>query len=296
MTFYRILSALWEHGRECAPRGLKVRELIDFHYMLPPRVRFICFDHRKLKLDYIKQEFVWYLRGDRLDVSIKHIAKMWDGLINVNGTINSNYGYYIFNPAAGDGARSNFERVVQELESDPASRRAAMCILDNGHLNSTTRDYPCTSYLNFHIRDNTLHMYVRMRSQDAIFGMGNDAPCFSFVHEMVWGALLRRYPHLVLGNYHHTSDSFHVYERHYEMMEKILCEPRVTVDHHETCPHMAEFMGQGTPGLELEYVQDLALAHPQAVGAKIREPFAAWLFQRDDPSTILPLERAWSDQ
>ena len=94
--FYLILHKLWHLGNKVAPRGLPCKELTDFHYTLPPRVRFMCFDHRGLKMDYVKQELVWYLNGDRRDVSIGKVAMMWQGLINEDGTINSNYGYYLF--------------------------------------------------------------------------------------------------------------------------------------------------------------------------------------------------------
>ena len=74
-----------------------------------------------------------------------------------------------------------------------------------------------------------------MRSQDAIFGMGNDAPCFSFIHEMVYTELLAAYPDLEMGEYCHFADSFHLYERHFEMLEALASDsPYLEVD----CPKM----------------------------------------------------------
>jgi hypothetical protein len=64
-------------------------------------------------------------------------------------------------------------------------------------------------------------MTVHMRSQDAIFGMGNDAPCFSMIHEMVFVKLSAFYPELEYGNYTHFADSFHVYERHFDIVTDI---------------------------------------------------------------------------
>jgi len=281
LTFYLILQQLWLLGKECAPRGLKVRELIDFHYTLPPRVRFMCFDARKLNLDYIKQEFMWYCRGDNKDVSIKHIAKMWDSLINQDGTINSNYGHYLFSSSAGKNqGYSNFKRAASELIKDPDSRRATICILSNDHLNSDTKDYPCTSYINFHIRENKLIMYVRMRSQDAIFGMGNDAPCFSFIHEMMYTVLKVIYKDLQMGNYHHTADSFHVYERHYEMVEKILHEPFVSVDYHEACPSMVDLDIGILPYISSPH-------HISRYKNNPNSPFITWILARDNTETLV---------
>jgi thymidylate synthase len=75
-----------------------------------------------------------------------------------------------------------------------------------------------------------------MRSQDAIFGMGNDAPTFSFIHEMIYNALLEKYPNLDLGEYCHIADSFHVYERHFDMLSKIVAGDEYV---HIECPRIS---------------------------------------------------------
>jgi thymidylate synthase len=145
---------------------------------------------------------------------------MWSSLVNDDGSINSNYGQYIFAKKPSQ-KMSQFENVIKGLTEDKDSRRASITILSRDHLLSNTKDLPCTYSLNFRIRDDKLNMSVHMRSQDAVFGMGNDAPCFSFIHEMIYGALTAIYQDLVMGEYYHVVDSFHVYERHFEVMEKI---------------------------------------------------------------------------
>jgi len=202
-------------GVEVSPRGLKCREICNYNYTLPPYVRFANFQSRKLSLSYIKKEFMWYLRGDKYDTSICQHASMWKTLINRDGSINSNYGQYIF------GTMNQFSNVVDILSSDKDSRRASIIILGAHHLLTKTNDYPCTYCINFRIRNNKLDMTVRMRSQDAIFGMGNDAPTFSFIHEMMYVTLKEWYKDLEYGNYYHSADSFHVYEKHYAMLDSI---------------------------------------------------------------------------
>jgi thymidylate synthase len=204
------------NGKKVAPRGLEITEIENYSYQLPPYVRFMSFKDRKLSIDYIKKEFLWYLKGDKHDVSIAEHAKMWKELINEDMTINSNYGQYLF------GTTHQFENVVKILQKDKDSRRASIVILNKDHLLSNTKDVPCTYALNFRIRDNVLKMTVHMRSQDAIFGMGNDAPAFSFIHEMMYNILKLDYPDLTYGWYFHFADSFHIYSRHYEMTQAII--------------------------------------------------------------------------
>lgn len=216
-TFRRIYMDLIERGKRVSPRGQNSIEIENYTYDLPPFVRFTSFECRKFNLDYVKREFLWYLKGDKFDTSIADYAKMWGNLINRDGSINSNYGQYIFR----DVPVSQFDNVVNQLQKDKDSRRASIVILSKDHLLSDTNDVPCTYSLNFRIRDNFLNMSVRMRSQDSVYGMANDAPAFSFTHELVLNALREFYPDLQYGIYHHSADSFHVYERHYEMIEKI---------------------------------------------------------------------------
>lgn len=215
--FREIYTTLLKNGKEISPRGQKVIEIEDFSFNLPPYIRFANFESRKLNLNYIKHEFMWYLKGDKFDTSITKYASLWRSLIKDDGSINSNYGQYIF------GNLNQFTLVEEILLSDKDSRRASMVILQPYHITSGDKDMPCTYGINFRIRDNKLNMTVHMRSQDAIFGMCNDIPTFSFIHEMMYVVLRdTKYNNLEYGNYHHCVDSFHVYEKHYEMINKIV--------------------------------------------------------------------------
>lgn len=214
--FRDIFRRLVRQGKMVSPRGQLVIEAENFSYTLPPYVRFCNFQHRKLNVDYIRKELLWYLRGDPKDQSILKHASMWKSLVNDDGTINSNYGQYIF------GEQNQFDVVFKTLSEDKDSRRASISILSERHLKMQTKDVPCTYSINFRIRDNALNMSVHMRSQDAIFGMGNDAAIFSIVHEMMLNSLRRVYPDLKYGNYFHIADSFHVYERHFDMLSDLV--------------------------------------------------------------------------
>lgn len=212
--FRNIFNDVARKGKLVKPRGQKVLEIENYSYELSPYVRFQNFKSRNLKLNYIRSEFLWYLKGDKFDTSIIEKAKMWKDLVNADGSINSNYGAYVF-------TNGQFDSVVKTLLDDKDSRRGSIMILSDSHLLSETKDVPCTYAINFRIRDDKLNMTVRMRSQDCVFGMANDAPAFSFIQEMMLNVLKTKYSNLECGNYHHSADSFHIYERHFELMEKI---------------------------------------------------------------------------
>jgi len=287
-----LIGGIYNDGADRSPRGQLTKEVLSASYEVDPVAPLMAFPARKLNLDYVKQEFCWYLRANRKDVSIAEMASIWKDIINPDGSINSNYGHYLFNPDSSPGYAHNMARVKLELERDQDSRRAAICILSNELLCSETKDYPCTAYLNWHIRDNYLVMHVHMRSQDAVFGLGNDAPAFSFVHQMMWCALRQKYPFLNLGWYCHTVDSLHLYERHFKMAERILEDKCDNLDiEGSIVPMMSGDISQVLELFEVAKTPDTlkaaaALVKEKGEDSKYTE-FTRWLLTRDKESSLL---------
>lgn len=214
--WYDLLRDVYLDGDDFRPRGLATKERVGYSWFLsyPLKHRWCNFPERKLSISYACFEFLWYLRGDNADPSIAERATIWRDLL-AKGVLQSNYGQYLFR----DG---QVQRIVEELARDPDSRRATIVILRPDHFHTESADIPCTLGLTFQIRHMRLHLHVHMRSSDAIFGMGNDVPCFTWTQELVCNLLRRRFPTLKMGFYFHHSDSMHIYERHYDLVNAII--------------------------------------------------------------------------
>lgn len=197
-------------------RGAITKELLNFGMTINPSYPITSFVARKFALNYAKKEILWYLRGDRFDKSIVNEAGAWNTLIAADGGINSNYGQVIFNGS------KQIDWVVEELVRDTNSRRAVMVIGDPALITKENNDHRCTMYISYMIRDSRLIQSVHMRSNDAIFGLTNDVFFFGYLHQMVWQYLRRYYPVLELGDYHHFSNSMHIYQRHFKMALDII--------------------------------------------------------------------------
>jgi thymidylate synthase len=83
------------------------------------------------------------------------------------------------------------------------------------------KDFVCTMYANFFIRDNKLNMKIQMRSNDIFYGLTFDAPFFAFLQQSIHIKLLETYPDLELGTYYHFADNLHFYERHFDLAKSI---------------------------------------------------------------------------
>jgi len=227
MDMPRILLSMYEavwRGHAVNARGMMTRNVRNLAVVMPAAVPPITsFDDRKLSISYCKKEWEWYLNADKMDSSIEQHATMWAKLKQSTGEYYSNYGQYMFSP---DELQTQFDYVVDTLTHDPDSRRARMVILRREHLFKQNTDTVCTYAINFTLESDVLHMTVMMRSNDVIFGFTNDAFCFWNLMQFVWVLLKERDPNIRLGTYTHFTNSMHVYERHFEMIGKILSKDK----------------------------------------------------------------------
>ena len=209
MEMGRVFDLLVYSGKTSAPRGQLTVECENVNMEFAPFVRYNRFAIRNLSLNYIKREIAWYIRADAYDTSIAEHAKIWGPMINSAGRINSCYGEYWFLRDTG------VNYIVRELTADPSSRRAVIPmfgVTQQHHID--VRDVPCTTNVEFRLRNDKLNCRFVMRSQDAVLGLGNDLPAFSFLQEVV-ATLLG----VELGTLTISVGSLHVYERHFEMMK-----------------------------------------------------------------------------
>lgn len=205
-----IYYGLNKHGFVSAPRGEKIKESLGCNiYILNPRDNLIYNSFRKASPYYIAQEYFWYLSGSRNLEDISKYSGFWTHIANPDGTINSNYGAYIFDknyyPING---MSQWEYLIETLKKDPDSRQAILQIPITPF--KGTKDVCCTSSLQFFIRDNTLFMTTYMRSNDINLGFCNDIPFFTSLQ-----INLSRILGVKLGWYRHVVGSIHVYERNF---------------------------------------------------------------------------------
>lgn len=215
--FKEIILDIEKEGQLSQPRDMKVKELTIQTLAFDPRYTVADFDARKFNFKYFAGELAWYLLQDR-DISfINNFSGFWKGITNPGSNeINSNYGSLIFN--------DQLEWVINSLKADKHSRQAIAFLNQPKFQFKGNKDFVCTMYINFFIRNNKLDMKVQMRSNDIFYGLTFDAPFFSFVYQHVLAELRTVYTDLDFGTYWHAADNIHFYERHFELANKILDE------------------------------------------------------------------------
>ena len=217
-TFIGIINHIESQNQSADPRGLKVKESILSSFMVDPTQPIANFENRKFNWKYLAGELAWYLNKDRDVDFIGSFSNFWATLTNPDSNeINSNYGSLVFN-------KEQFGWVIDSLVADKNSRQAIMFFNQPKFQFKENKDFVCTMYANFFIRNNVLNMKVQMRSNDIFYGLTFDAPFFAFLLQSIHIKLLETYPDLKLGVYYHFADNLHFYERHFGLADTIKIE------------------------------------------------------------------------
>jgi len=205
---------------ESSPRGQKIKEKLGVTFRINnPRHRLPTVVGRDFSTSYMVAELLWYLSGNNRTEWISRYSSFWKNISDDGETANSAYGARLFfpNEKIANGRFAQYDYVIDELKKDRDSRRAVMHIRVPSDSLDAKLDMPCTLSLQFFIRDEKMHMVTSMRSSDLIFGIAYDIPAFTLFQEMLANEF-----GIEVGTYTHTSNSLHIYERHFGMVENIL--------------------------------------------------------------------------
>jgi thymidylate synthase len=214
-----VLRALLEHGTTAEPRGLRVLELYPASFELRnPRNRLITNSRRKWSLPLALGEFSWHVSGSNEVEFIEYYASRWRDFAENETISGSCYGHRIFNH--NDSSKSQWQQVTEILQTDVDSRRAVLLFHEPAMLTDpNAKDVPCATTLQFLVRDNKLHAFTHMRSNDAIWGLPYDVFLFTMLQELMALEL-----DVQLGTYSHSVTSLHLYERHFSLARKVIAE------------------------------------------------------------------------
>ena len=208
-----------------SPRELKINEILNVTLEIEnPRLSTYNNIRRGSQDKYIAAELLWYFAG-RNDIDyIKKYAKFWESIQNEDGTVNSAYGNLIFTEKNENGY-NQYKWALDSLSKDKDSRQAVLHFNNPSHQWSRNKDFVCTMYGIFHIRENRLDFTVTMRSNDAILGTPADVAFFTCLQQQMLSHLqVLKYSNLKLGKYTHIVNSYHLYDKHFKLVEEMLNE------------------------------------------------------------------------
>lgn len=242
-----------------APRDQKTREKLFYSFKItnPVNEAIVTWDGERNKIinAYTKKECDLYNSGSNSVKDFGEASKFWFKLSNPDGTINSAYGhlikfkkshgnpiYELFSELQGmnseavstflsqnavNAMRTPWAWCLDALKSDKDTRQAVLRFSLPEHFYKGNKDMVCTLSGTFLIREDKLNFGVHMRSNDLTLGLVYDLSWFIGLMDDMVSELKETYPNLTKGEYVHTVDSLHIYDRDEDKILKMLGRGRV---------------------------------------------------------------------
>lgn len=206
--YLNVCKAMYKNGYETSPREMPIREELGVFLLLHnPRSRVLCNSARELPMHFAIGEWLWTITG-RDDLSfIQYYASRYDRFSDDGVSLNGAYGPRI---------KMSWEKIISLLRTDGDSRRAVIPIYSPRDVGVDSKDIPCTTTLQFFIRNGKLDMIITMRSNDIYLGLPFDVFNFTMIQELLACQL-----GVELGSYRHFVGSFHYYCQYEERIGKI---------------------------------------------------------------------------
>lgn len=203
-------------------------ELIARKVQLDPYAPYIYIDKNfQTPKKYVKAELDWYKSMDLSIIGHEGIESnpTWQSCCTKDEKkeINSNYGWCVFSEENG----SQYDNCLEVLKKDKTTRNAIIMYnrpeIYKDYKRDGMHDMICTFMSHFFIRNNKLYMIHNMRSNDVRYGfICSDLAWNCFVYQNMYEDLKSTYPDLEVGTIIWTSDSMHLYSRHFEDLKNFV--------------------------------------------------------------------------
>ena len=204
----KVAECLDNYNYMPKPRGMEVREIISGSYKVPMPA-YIDLKDRKINLSFMFAEAAWIISGsNRLNEITPHM-KVYSRFSDDGVFLNGAYGPKIID---------QLPYIAKCLIEDNDSRQAVLNIWRERP--GSSKDIPCTTQMQFLIRDGKLNLVTTMRSQDIVLGFTYDVFTFSMVAKSVQLILKTLGLEVGLGDLFVNIGSLHIYETHYKDAEK----------------------------------------------------------------------------
>ena len=177
--------------------------------------------------------WIWQKKSNRICDLGSHV---WDEWAGEDGTIGKAYGYQLgIKHQYKEGMFDQVDRVLYDLKHNPASRRILTSIYNFQDLHEMNL-YPCAYSMTFNVSGNTLNAILNQRSQDMLTANNwNVCQYAALVH------MIAQVSGLQVGELVHVIADCHIYDRHVDLVKKMLDNPTYAAPKFEIDPTVTDF-------------------------------------------------------
>lgn len=180
---------------------------------------------KKLYLRAIIHELLWFIKGDtNINYLNENRVTIWDEWADEEGNLGRVYGAQWRDwRKPGGGSVDQILQVIEDIKTNPASRRHIVCAWNPGELDQMALP-PCHAFFQFYVneKDGTLSCQLYQRSADLFLGVP-----FNIASYALFTMMVAQVCGLKPGEFVHTFGDLHIYQNHIEQVKLQLSrEPR----------------------------------------------------------------------
>lgn len=209
-----VIEYIMDAGEDVAPDGKLTREVLAMTLVLPGDAPMLPFGTgRKVNRRLAAEDALQVIGGF---TSVERFVR-------INPHMRNYTDQGAFHGAYGPRIRPQYDMVLRRLTSDASTRRAVITIWDplrDGTVDTGISNYPCTTELQFMIRDDKLNLHTTMRANDVWHGLTYDAFVFNQLQRTVAREL-----DIEVGTYFHHATSLHVYDKQWDLASALNTVP-----------------------------------------------------------------------
>ena len=177
--------------------------------------------------------WIWQKKSNRIADLGSHV---WDEWADENGTIGKAYGYQLgVKHKYPEGEFDQVDRVLYDLKHNPASRRILTNIFNHADLHAMGLA-PCAYSMTFNVTGNTLNAILNQRSQDMLTANNWNVCQYAALTHMI-----AQVSGLEVGELVHVIADCHIYDRHVDLVKKMLDNPTFEAPRFEIDKSITDF-------------------------------------------------------
>jgi thymidylate synthase len=206
-----LLRHIREHGVAKSDRtGTGTRSVFGYQMRFDLSAGFPLVTTKKMFLKGVVHELLWFLRGDtNIRYLVEQGVHIWDEWADEQGDLGPIYGRQWRSwPAPGGGTIDQIAGVVEQIRTNPDSRRLLVSAWNPGELDAM-RLPPCHVLFQFYVAGGRLSCQLYQRSADVFLGVPFNIASYALLTMMV-----AQVTSLAPGEFVHTFGDAHLYTNH----------------------------------------------------------------------------------
>ncbi len=217
--YHDLLQHVMANGVDKSDRtGTGTRSVFGYQMRFDLSQGFPCLTTKKLHLRSIIYELLWFLKGE---TNVKYLqdngVSIWDEWADDKGDLGHIYGYQWRSWPTPDGGHiDQIKALIEGLKNNPDSRRHIVSAWNVADIDTMALP-PCHTMFQFYVANGTLSCQLYQRSADIFLGVPFNIASYALLTMMV--AQVCGYK---MGEFVHTLGDAHIYNNHFEQVEKQL--------------------------------------------------------------------------